>query len=331
MAGATHGSEFQALIGAAERQHGAAPSVALRDALNAYARLPAGERPDNLGRLAAALPDVNSPSGAGYLAIWLGAGVEAGDDPEPAIGPLLDTFMKWSRTLRTASDDTAADEPEPDEDTILGLRLLGQSLVAHLSRAPGRRESIAAEAICDELERVEHLSQGAGWLLHLLRQRSGQVVVLNVEKRLGVLVRYENIANCFHFFTLLQGALVGVMPDARETPERILAIARGRQHDEASDEAWWHYGQANFPRADHLASVWGEMGPDHISRIDDVQVLLLWPKVLGRRSWDSSFFAPVLEATPPDVQVVRALSKAEVQQWWSRLGLPQAKPWWKLR
>lgn len=322
---------FDTLIDAAERQRGPKPTDDLRDALNAFSEVPADKRLDALAKLANALPGLSSPAGAGFLAVWLGAGVEQGDDPEPTLGPILEAFMKWSRTIGTASGEAGEDDPEPDHETIVGMRFFGHALVAHLTRAPVRlAKASAREEVLNELDRVEHLSEGAAWVLQLLRQRSGRLVVLNVEKRKGVLVHYENLSNCFHLFTLLQGALAGVMPDARKASDRVLAIARGEQHGEATDEAWWHYGQANVPKPDMIASVWGELGPDHISRVDDEQVLLLWPCILGKRSWDSGFFLPFLDAARPKVEVTKVLSEAEVKQWRSRLRLPKPKAWWRL-
>ena len=172
---------------------------------------------------------------------------------------------------------------------------------------------------------MEHLSTGAVWVLQLLRQRSGQLVVLNIANKKGVVVCYENISNCFHLFTLLQAALGPVMPDARTVSEHLLDIARGESEENGHDEAWWHYGQAYVPEPTVAASVWGELGPDSISSIDGWQVLLLWPPILPSRSWDTSFFLPILHARPPKVEVMEVLSPSDVEAWWVRLALPSRK------
>lgn len=267
---------FAALKNAANRQCGPEPSPDLRRALNAFATLTKGERQAAMTAVADMLAELTSPTGAGVLALWLGAAVEGGRDPELSCRPIVETFLRWSRTVETApepggDDEDFEDDPEPDEETIAGLQKLGQSLVAHLSRASGLRKWLAETGeIYREFERVEHLSYGATWVIQLLRQRSGELVVLNVAQKKGVLARYENIANCFHLFTLLQGALIGVMPDARDTPEKLLSFARGNptNEDVGSDSAWWHFGQGNVAEPDIAASIWGEGGPDEISRID---------------------------------------------------------------
>lgn len=54
-------------------------------------------------------------------------------------------------------------------------------------------------------------------------------------------------------------------------------------------------------------------------------MLLLWPPLLGSRSWDSGFFGPALEALPPDVIVEEELSPEACQRWFATLGLARAK------
>jgi hypothetical protein len=134
-------------------------------------------------------------------------------------------------------------------------------------------------------------------------------------------VRYSNITNCFHLFTLLQGALAGVMPDAQEVNADLLDMARGKSHGKGHDHAWWHYGQASSATPHLGSSVWGEAGPDSIGSVDGQQVLLLWPPILQSRGWDASFFTPILEQSPPSLEVIKVLSAADADAWWQRLGL----------
>jgi hypothetical protein len=212
--------------------------------------------------------------------------------------------------------------PQPDEETIAGLQLLGQALVAHLARSPQLRRWLAeTDGIHSELSRVEPYSIGAVWVLELLRQRSGKIVVLNVRHRIGAVVRYNNIATCFHLFTLLQGALAEVMPDARKASGHLLDIARGKTQGTGNDTAWWHYGPAGATSPNLAASVWGEAGPDSISSVNGQQVLLLWPPLLQSRTWDTGFFSPILEASLPDVEVLEVMSSTDVDALWLRLGL----------
>src|SRR5688572_21772477 len=111
---------------AAERQQGKQPSAGFRNAINALLGIPGVDHAGEISRLMAA---TDSPGGAGLLAVWLGSGVEQGKyDPEITATPIVETFLKWSRTIETApesdeSDDASArDEPEPDGETVTGLQ-----------------------------------------------------------------------------------------------------------------------------------------------------------------------------------------------------------------
>jgi len=67
-----------------------------------------------------------------------------------------------------------------------------------------------------------------------------------------------------------------------------------------------------------------------IPKIEGQQVLVLWPMILGSRSWDAGFFGPHLHGTPPAVTVDAEFTDEQLQDWWSKLKLPApAKPWWK--
>jgi len=317
--------KFSALKAAAQRQRGSSPSGDLRRALNDLAVL--SDIDDMV--IADLVAELSSPTGAGFLAVWLGARVEGGRDPDRTGRPIAEAFLKWSRTIGTRTDHEAdgdggaVDNPhQGDDETIAGMQLLGQALVAHLARSPGlRRWFVETDEIYGELRRVQQHSIGAAWMLELLRQRSGKLVVLNVRHKIGVVVLYSNIATCFHLFTLLQGALAEVMPDAQKVSKHVIDIARGAQPGMAQDTAWWHYGQAHAAEPSLAASVWGEAGPESISTVDGRQVLLLWPPILQSRSWDAGFFSPILEATPPGVAVMEVLSSSQVEAWQARLGL----------
>jgi hypothetical protein len=335
MAASIFDERLAEIIEAANRQRGMEPNADLIRVMNALADLPKHEREGAGPAVANALPALTSPTGAGFLAVWLGAGVENGADPQLTVRPIIDTFLKWSRTVETAPEpgegEDVLDTPEPAPETIDGLQFLGRALVAHVARAPEARKWMKENAeVRREFERVEHLSYGAAWVVQLLRQCSGRLVVLNTAEKIGAVVRYNNISNCFHLFTLLQGALADVMPDARRADKSLLEIARGGQQGQWHDTAWWHYGQPEISSPELAAMVWGEMEPSGIASIDGTQVLLLWPPVLQSRGWDGGFFAPVLEASLPDVEVLEVLPQAAVIAWWARLNLPEPqRPAWQ--
>ncbi len=112
---------------------------------------------------------------------------------------------------------------------------------------------------------------------------------------------------------------------------KSLAVARGEAFEAASDSACWHYGRGDLPKSDISGSIWGEGSPSQIPRIDGTQVLLLWPPILGSRSWEAGFFGPYLQAMPPSVSVSDELNSEQVDAWWAKLKLPtlEKKPKWK--
>jgi hypothetical protein len=338
MAASVFDERFAELLHAANRQHGMNPSADMTRAMNALAAIPPQQREGAGPAVANALLALTSPTGAGFLAVWLGAGAEDGAAPEATCRPIIDTFLKWGRTVETLPDTDDVDPhpiPQPDAETIAGLQLLGQAIVAHVACLPKMRKWMRDTAeIRDEFERIAHVSVGAAWVVELLTQCSGQLVVLNAAKKIGVLVRYSNISNCFHLFTLLQGALMDVMPDAQHTDPNVQDIALGRQHGQCRDEAWWHYGQPNLPSPALAGTVWGEMSPSGIANVDGEQVLVLWPAIMEHRGWDAGFFSPILEASLPEVTVLKVLPDAEVDAWWAKLKLPEPqrpawKSWWR--
>jgi len=328
MAGSAFDEELAKVVDAANHQRGMTPSDDLIRALNTLADFLPQQRETARTVLGNALAGVTSPTGAGFLSMWLGAGVENDAGPEPSCQPIIDTFMKWSRTVKTltdGSDAETASTPQPDAETINGLQLLGQALVAHVGRLPKVREWLRdTDEIREEFERIADISIGAAWMVQLITQCSGQLVVLKTAEKIGVLVRYANISNCFHLFTLLQAAVARAMPDAQPIDPRLYEIACGKQQGECWDKALWHYGQPTVPRAELPATVWGEMPPSSIASIDGQQALLLWPRVMAR-SWDSGFFSPILATSLPEVDILKSLSSDEVDAWWTRLGLPAPK------
>ena len=315
------------VIRAASSQRGSDCPDELRDALNTIGEH--GAREEMRLQVASRLGEVTSATGAGFLAVWLGAGVEGGADPDLTGDAILGSLLHWANAVATLPDeDTDDDEAEVDSEIVVGLEMLGQGLVAHISRSPTLLQQMANNSdVVAELERVEYASAGPMWVLELLRKRSGTLVVLHVEQRRGVRLSYRNLSNCFHLFTLLQAALSDEkMPGAKRVSSRLLAVATGQAMEDCHDEAWWHYGVGTCPTADLGGSIWGEANPDSIPEIDGQQVILLWPMVINSRQWGAGFFGPFLQASPPAVTVTGELTDAEVSQWVEKLNLPEITP-----
>ncbi|MDB5346517.1 MAG: hypothetical protein JWP89_4894 [Schlesneria sp.] len=316
------------VVEAADDQRGAEISARLRDSLSAMA--PHSDSSEARQMLASKLVGVRTPIGAGIMAMWLGAVAENGRDPTPVIPSMMEALLKWSRTIRAEDGESC---PETIDDNLqTGMQWLGQGLVANLGRCAAQREVyMAREDVLAELERTEHVAVGCMWVAELLRKQSGTLLVVHVAGRKGCFVSYENISNCFHLFTLLQASLAGLVPGTKTTPRNVVAVARGESTHAVTDVAWWHYGRGDVPEANFAASVWGEGSPDQIPVVNGVQVLLLWPPIMGGRSWDGGFLMPLLAATPPSVTVLNHLTSEQLDEWWATLGLPQppAKPRWK--
>lgn len=321
------------VLAAANGLREATVSERMRDAFNRLAAHPEANRARSL--LAPRLAEIASPIGAGLVTVWLGAGVEGGADPDPLIPHLLAALKRWTSTVATGPEGEAIGEP--DERTLQGLEWLGQGIVAHLSRSREIARYRDDESLAAELDRVRSLSVGCQWVWELLSKESALLIVLEVAAGRGFRVRYENLSNCFHLFTLLQAALAPVLPGRKRVAKSLLEAAAGMSMEDVHDAAWWHYGRGDVPEADFAAMIWGEQPPSAIPRVDGEAVMLLWPPVLKERSWDGNFFRPYLMAAPPAVTLLGELSPEEVRGWRVRLKLPEAveptlpvkKPWWR--
>ncbi len=304
---------IEKIVAAANENRTREPTETFRDAINNLATLEGFDRDQKRDRLAASLEYITSPCGAGFIAVCLGAEIESRANIAPHTQPILESFMRFTSKVETE---------EIDDELSIGLELFGQGIVAHLSRDTETIKSIQANTtIVEELERVEWFSPGPTWVLEIIRKISGTLIVLHGEQLVGAKVEYRNISNCFHLFTLLQAALAETMPGARNISSKILAIAKGEFFEKKSDEAWWHYGQPLSGKPELMTSVFGEMPPNSINLIDDQQVMLLWPPLMGSRSWDTGFFTPVLHAAPSEIELIEMLPKKDIIALRERIGL----------
>ena len=275
--------------------------------------------------------DVDSIFGASILAIWLGGAVENGDNSDLYIDPILEKFLSIAKSLNLPISD---EENEFDYDgfsdsmdagLVQGLQYFGQSLVAQMARNPKRHKEIQNDKETIQIiEALIPVSYGAVWIDELLQKVSNDLVIVHAEKHMAVRVRYKNLSNCFHLFTLLQEALVDVMPNSSKIEDKeLLLFAKGLNADleKASDKAWWHYGEATCNHANINASILGEMTPHAISTIDNEQVILLWSSIFSNRTWSSSFFTPFLEAAPPSVELIEVLNEEDTQVYLKKCGI----------
>lgn len=318
----------------AANEHGSEDySGPLADVLNTLMDSSTEGGKDVIRRVCAELPEVSSPYGAAMLAVWLGVMVENGHDPALSFKAVRDTYLNWSITIQTHEDA----EVKVTEGALHALENCGRSLVSHCVNDGPIVDSLRADEIfVQELKRLEGESNGAMWLMQLVTQMSAELIVLNVEKQAGALVRYENISNCFHLFTLLQGVLEEWLPPEKRPAKSLMECARGTSTDTENDEARWHFAQPDCSKTELESWVWGEANPSSIGKIDGRQIIILRPPILAGRGWDSGFFSPILHRRLPDVKLVHFLSNEDFLKWKERLPLAEPasakkkKPLWKL-
>lgn len=313
-------SEFdvliQRLVEAAQNHASNEFEAPLRDAINAVMDTSQEGSEGIIRAVCDILPRIESGYGAAMLSIWLGAMVEEGHLPEHSAGAVRDAFLKWASKITIRDKDELAEGPEA---AFHAVDRCAQSLVAHYSRSIGLLTGLAADqTLCAEIKRLSADCNGAMWLDQLMNQASGDLVVLNMMSNTGAVVRYENLSNCFHLFTLLQGTFEAWLPALKRPPKTILDSALGLSLNEERDCARWHFGQPLEDPSSTDSWVWGEASPSTIRSIEQKQIVLLWPMVLESRGWDSSFFTPQIQCRPPSVTIIRELSEPEFADWVQR-------------
>lgn len=314
---------------AAERQRDMEVKDDFRAVLNEMATSAPDMTPDPITLVEELLPTLSSPIGVGYLCVWIGASVEGGRPAEQTMSMVIDAFLRWSRAVPVTENGTEA--AKPDQEVLGALSLLASSTVSHLRLLPETaRRALDTQELFEACERIAHLSDGASWVLQKLRQESGDLVFLLAERKTGYLLRYENLTNCFHLFTLLQNALADEKPKSATLDRQAVAVASGDEDGDCTDRAWWHYSQPHATEANIAASIWGEGAPGDIAEVAGTRIMVGWQTVLGSRSWDAGFFTPILQQALPKVELVRELSDEETDAWWQKLSLPEPKPWWKV-
>ncbi len=262
------------------------------------------------------------PPGAAILANMLGTIVEKGGAVERSGPAIWELYLAWLPQIHRGF--AARKELSPRQRQLIdAFQLLGQSAVSHLAAMPQERALAAGnKALMAQLAELQDYTPGAAWVRQVLLSRSDALLVLHLQSRRGFRLRYENIANCFHLFTLVQAAFGETLPGGRAPNRFIVDMARCvTVAEEGNDEPWWRY-QTVRPDEPGLADISGESPVETVSRIDGRQVIVLSPPVEGAALWDTSFFTPQLFAMPPNVVIEEALTLSEVEEWFGKVGLP---------
>lgn len=262
------------------------------------------------------------PPGAAILANMLGTIVEKGGTVERSGPAVWELYLAWLPQIHRGF--AGRKELSPRQRQLLdAFQLLGQSAVSHLSAMPKERALAAGDkALMAQLAELQDYTPGAAWVRQVLLSRSDILLVLHLPSRQGFRLRYDNIVNGFHLFTLIQAAFGERLPGGRAPNRFIVDMARSvTVAEEGNDEPWWRY-QTVQPNEPGLVEISGEASVETIARIDGRQVILLSPPVEGTAFWDTSFFTPQLFAMPANVVLEQTLTAQEVAEWLDRIGLP---------
>ena len=262
------------------------------------------------------------PPGAAVLANMLGTIVEKGGAVERSGPAVWELYLAWLPQIHRGF--AGRKELSSRERQLLdAFQLLSQSAVSHLSGMPQERALAAGnKALMAMLAELQDYTPGAAWVRQVLLSRSDDLLVLHLPSRQGFRLRYENIVNCFHLFTLIQAAFGERLPGGRAPNRFIVDMARCvTVVEEGNDEPWWRY-QTVRPDEPGLVEISGEALVETISRIDGRQVILLSPPAEGAALWDTSFFTPQLFAMPPNVVLEGTLTKQQAEEWFAKFGLP---------
>ena len=262
------------------------------------------------------------PPGAAILANMLGTILEKGGAVERSGAAVWDLYMAWLPQIHRGF--AGRKELSLRQRQLLdAFQLLGQSAVSHLSAMPQERALAAGnKALMAQLAELQDYTPGAAWVRQVLLSRSDALLVLHLPSRQGFRLRYDNIVNGFHLFTLIQAVFGETLPGGRAPNRFIIDMARCvTVAEEGNDEPWWRYETVR-PDAPGLVEISGEAPVETIARIDGRQVILLSAPHDGAALWDTSFFTPQLFAMPANVVLEETLTAQEAEEWLAKVGVP---------
>ncbi len=316
----------------------------------------------------------------GSLANTCGMIVEWGADPSLAIEPILDRMTKQLARIpefvQVMQENLGVEHPnrvaeqdwpelgrtQPEYAWVIGewhaLRFTGCAAMTMLCRDVAARQRARQRVeLALHAETARSDNPYAYYLAELLGMADEvRLLVLDTTRGLGFRVCLMAIRNNFHFFTLLQDALLshasaaawqgpGVRPLLINVAkgERMLPdIAAGEwaavaipDDQRVCDFALWTYCTHRALRGDGTLAglnaskdenvwIWGEAKPAEIPSLCGERIVLLGAPEFPR-SWDLAFFAPLHSALRSSVVVEETLRDEEYRAWIGKI-IEQAPP-----
>jgi hypothetical protein len=299
------------------------------------------------------LPD---PAGAEVAARLLGALIEAGHDPQPARGPMLDCLRavlplcitladavrpqigdppaglseyaagKWLGRRANEALERAAAEMSEASEAWQRLQVVWPGAIALLSLDPqGRAEASDLQPLAHELL---DLHEAAGWLAAMLGVLHEEpFVALEPDTGIGIAGRMSGVVDNFQLNVLLMDALPWT--GKRRISRTALAVASGdgpQQSKETVVATWELYSYAVLDPDGRLPDepdpetlIWDEGMPADIPVVDGHRVIVLRPAP-AERSWRAQrMFASLRASLTREV-----LDEAAVAGWLARVGAAAA-------
>lgn len=306
------------------------------------------------------------------IANTCGIAIENGSDPGYCLDPILDRLTVQFRGVPemherlTALIGTSNLDAVPEDQwqglantspetagrmrEFLAIGFNGRAAMAMLCRsAELRKKARLREDLIEAAVAGRPFNPYAHYLAEVLLAADDEdVLVIDLDRQAGFLVRLHAVRNNAHFFSLLQSALLA-HPTAsswsgeKASPlltslakgERVLDTippeewqASGTMNDkgEVYDRAIWQFYQWPALQPDgsletwekaqpyHPWWVWAEMSPRDIVELEGMKIVLLTKPEMPR-SWALGFIAPVHPALRSDVVVKSVLSAEAVAGW----------------
>lgn len=273
------------------------------------------------------------PFRAAVIAVQCGTFVEWGGD-HALVAPHLLSVLPRHLELAAREEGTFEDDPDAHR-AVGGLTFLMLAAMAVLCRdVAHRRAARAIPGIWQRLEEVRYAHNETGFVAQVLGFTDDvELLALVPGEGKGFRVKLEAVATCAHLFTLLQAELIGGGYLVGEPPdEQLVRVARGEvpHAQQLFDSAQFHYCSWQGMKANGELGIaintWLEVGgsPNYIPTFDGVPVVLIGPKVLGSRSWDSNFFANIHDALRSRAEIVEVLTPDAARAWIEKIRAARA-------